>query len=169
MRLLDEKGRIFGKVSIIDVLIVVILLGVAGWFGYAMFGKNLHKDVAERERTIEITVVTTGIRPTTAEAIKKSTRMFEFKTGAYIGDLVGVRIEPAEVWTVSADGRLLRMKTEDRVDAYVTIRGQARIGEDVIIMNGVEVRVGTSIGLKSKMAVFTGYITDMNLEAGGTP
>jgi len=168
LRFLDEKGRVFGRISIVDILIVAILLGTAGWFAYAMFGKNLRADVAARERPIEITVVVMGIRPTTAEAIRNSTKMFEFKTGAYIGNVVGVRTEPADIWFITSDGRWVRSKANDRVDAYVTIRGNARFGEDVITMNGVEVRVGTSIGLKSKMAVFMGHIMTMNLEVGGT-
>jgi len=169
LKLFDEKGRIFGKISIIDLLLVILVLAGIAWFGYAMLGKNLRQETAAREKPIEITVVVTGIRPGTAEAIKNSTKMFEFKTGAYVGDVVGVKTEPSKGWSVAPDGSWLRLPTEDKVDAYVTIRGNARFGEDVITMNGVEVRVGTTIGLKSKLSVFTGNICSMNLEPGGTP
>jgi hypothetical protein len=169
LRLLDEKGRLFGKISIIDLMVVAVILGVLVWFGYAKFGRDLGEDVASREQPIEITVIITGIRPTTAQAIEESTSFFEFKTGAKIGELVSVTTEPSDVWEILDDGRWIKMHDPDRVDAYVTIRGNARIGEDTITMNGVEARVGTSIGLKSKMAQVQGHIFTMNLDPEVSP
>src|SRR5690606_19921070 len=66
VRVLDDKGRIFGKLSIIDLLIIVVLVSLAGWFGYAMLRRNLRQDVAQRQQETEIVVVVSGIRPTTA-------------------------------------------------------------------------------------------------------
>lgn len=167
VKFIDDKGRVFGKISIVDLAVIfVVILGIL-WFGYSMWFKNLNKDVTSREKEIEITVLVQGIRPTTADAIKNSTKMFEFKTGAYIGDVVDVTTEPSKGWTVAPDGSWLQMPSPDKVDAYVRIRGTARIGEDVITMNGVEVRIGTSLGLKSQLVSFTGNITEMNLEPAG--
>ena len=40
--MLDEKGRLFGKISIIDLLVIVVIVGAVAWFGYSMFGKNYY-------------------------------------------------------------------------------------------------------------------------------
>lgn len=169
MKVLDEKGRLFGKISIIDLLVIVVIVGVVAWFGYSMFGKNLRTEVSQREEETEIVVVASGMRPTTAEAIAKGGKIFEFKTGACVGEVVGVETEPTVVWLLEGDGRWVQTQSDDKVDAFVTIRGTARIGENVITMNGVEIRVGGSIGLKTKFATFQGYIMNMDLDLGGTP
>lgn len=169
MRILDEKGRIFGKINIIDLVVIIVLVAAAVWFGYSMLGKNLQQDVTERQQETEITVVTSGIRVTTAEAIAKGGKAFEFKTGAHIGEIVDVKTEPARVWLVQGNGKWVQTESEDRVDAFVTIRGTARIGENVITMNGVEIRVGGSIGLKTKFAAFESHVMLMDLDLGGTP
>jgi len=134
-----------------------------------MFGKNLRTNVAQREEETEFVLVAAGMRPTTAEAIAKGGKVFEFKTGALIGEIAGVRTEPTDIWLLEGDGRWVRTQAKDRVDAYVTVRGTARIGENVITMNGVEIRVGGSLGLKTKFATFQGYVMQMDLELGGTP
>ncbi|MBP8620946.1 MAG: DUF4330 domain-containing protein [Firmicutes bacterium] len=169
MKVLDEKGRLFGKISIIDLLVIVVIVGAVAWFGYSMFGKNLRTEVSQREEETEIVVVASGMRPTTAEAIAKGGKIFEFKTGACVGEVVGVETEPAVVWLLEGDGRWVQTQSDDKVDAFVTIRGTARVGENVITMNGVEIRVGGSIGLKTKFATFQGYIMNMDLDLGGTP
>ncbi len=165
--ILDHKGRIFGKISIIDLLIIMAVVSLAVWFGYSMFGKNLHRDVADRQEESEIVVVVSAIRPFTAEAIAKSQRVFEFKTGAYMGEVLGVETEPVSLWLVEGDGKWVRTESGDRVDAFVKIKGTVRIGEDVITMNGVEIRVGGSLSLKTKFAAFQGYVMFMDLDLGG--
>ncbi|HHY16559.1 MAG TPA: DUF4330 domain-containing protein [Firmicutes bacterium] len=169
MRFLDEKGRIFGRVSIIDFAVIIVLVAGAVWFGYSMFARNLKTDVAARQQDTEIVVVTTGIRSTTGEAIAKGGKIFEFKTGACIGEITDVKVEPTHVWLVEGDGKWVMTESKDRVDAFVTIHGTARIGENVITMNGVEIRVGGSLSLKTKFAAFQGYVMTMDLELGGTP
>lgn len=167
MRVLDDKGRVFGKISIIDLLMIIVLISLAVWFGYSMFGRNLHQDAAQRQQETEIVVVVSGIRPTTAEAIAKGGKIFEFKTGALVGEVVGVTTGPSKLWLVEGDGRWVQFESQDRVDAFVTIRGTARIGEDVITMNGVEIRVGASLGLKTKFAQFQAHVMLMDLDLGG--
>ncbi len=167
MGFLDEKGRIFGKVSLIDLAVVLVLVGAAVWFGYSMFGKNLKSEVAAREQETEIVVVTTGIRTTTAEAIAKGGRIFEFKTGACIGEVVSVSTEPAVVTLIEGGGKWVQMESPDRVNAFVTIKGIARLGENVITMSGVEIRVGGSLNLQTKFCVFQGHVMTMDLGLGG--
>ena len=78
------------RISIIDLLVIVVIVGAVAWFGYSMFGKNLRTEVSQREEETEIVVVASGMRPTTAEAIAKGGKIFEFKTGACVGEVVGV-------------------------------------------------------------------------------
>ncbi len=166
MKFVDEKGRIFGKVSIIDFSVIIILVLAVVWFGYSMLVKNLKNDVEARQEETEFVVVTSNIRNRTAEAIAKSDKIFEFKTGACIGEVVGVTTEPAYIWLVEGDGRWSQTQANDRVDAYVTIKGVARIGDNVITVSGVEIRVGGGLSLQTKYSAFQGFVTDMDLNLG---
>jgi hypothetical protein len=166
LRFLDEKGRVFGKISIIDLVIVIVLLTAGGWFAYAKFGKNLGQDIAARERSIEFTIVVATIRPATVEALTKGGKAFEFKTGAALGTVTKVTTEPSEVWTINEDGKWLKTTDTNRLDAYVTVAGTARESESTITVNGVEIRVGLSIGITTKWAQVNGYVLTVNLPEG---
>lgn len=166
MRFLDERGRVFGKISIVDFLIILVLIAGAAWFAYAKFGRDLGAEIAAREEPARYTIIVPTIRPTTAEALAKGGKVFEFKTGAEIGTIKDVRVEPADIWSLQPDGRYLQAKTQDRVDAYVTVEAKARVGENTITVNGVEVRVGTSIGVTTKWAQVNGHILTLELLGG---
>lgn len=166
MRFLDEKGRLFGKISIIDfIVIVVVIVGVA-WFGYARFGRNLGAEIEARQEPVRYAIVIPAIRPTTADALEKGGKVFEFKTGTEIGTIRGVSTAPAEVYTLNQDGTLFKSVTEERVDTIIEIDATATVGDNVITVNGVEVRVGTSIGVTTKWAQVSGYIMTLDILEG---
>ncbi len=167
MRLLDERGRVFGRFNIVDLVIVLVLIVAGIWFAYAKFGRDLGSEIASREQPIEYCIVVMGIRPTTADALKKGGKAFEFKTGAEIGTITDVKVEPADIWTISDKGTWIRTQTDDRVDAFIQVKATARVGENVITVNGVEIRVGTTIGFTTKWAQVNGNIMTMDLPGGG--
>ncbi|MDI6893217.1 MAG: DUF4330 domain-containing protein [Bacillota bacterium] len=165
--MLDKKGRLFGKISVVDLAIIIILLAVAARFAYAELGARVGRSIAEREHTIEVTFLVPAIRPTTVDAIRQSKAVFEFKTGAYVGDVVKVETEPADVLLLLGQEVWAQVQSPNRVNALVTVRGRARIGENVITMGGVEIRVGASVGLKSKWAAFQSNVLTINTEVAG--
>ena len=166
MRFLDDRGRVLGKFNIVDLVIVLVLVAVGTWFAYARFGRDLKAEMAAREQPIEYCIVVMGVRPTTAEALQKGGKAFEFKTGAEIGAIKDVTVEPAYIWTVTDKGTWVRTQTDERVDAFVYLEATARLGENVITVNGVEIRVGASIGFTTKWAQANGNIMTMNLLGG---
>lgn len=165
--LLDKRGRFLGRFSIIDMLLVLIVLVVAVRFGYARFGARLQQSISEREQVIEVTFIVPAIRDTTVDALRQSKAMFEFKTGGYIGDVVKVTAEPADVLFLSGEGVWSQMKSPNRFDALVTVRGKARMGENVITMGGVEIRVGATVGLKSKWVACNSNVLTINTQVAG--
>ena len=168
MRFLDEKGRILGKVSIVDLVIVLVVVSAGAWFAYAKFSKNLAQDIAAREQPLEYTILIPAIRPTTAEAFHKGDKVFEFKTGAAVGTITAVEVKPAEVWTINEDGKWVLTRDSGRVDAYVKVLGTSRVGENNITVNGVEIRVGLSISVTTKWVQASGNVLTMTL-LEGTP
>ncbi len=50
MRFLDEKGRIFGKISVLDLAIILVLIVGVAWFGYAKFGRDLGQEISGEGR-----------------------------------------------------------------------------------------------------------------------
>ena len=165
MRFLDERGRVLGKFNIVDLVIVLVLVAVGTWFAYARFGRDLKAEMAAREQPIEYCIVVMGVRPTTAEALKKGGKAFEFKTGAR-----SARSKTLQLSLHISGQSQTRVhgctQTDERVDAFVYLEATARVGENVITVNGVEIRVGASIGFTTKWAQANGNIMTMNLLGG---
>lgn len=167
MKLLDDKGRLFGRISVVDFSVVLLLVVALGWFAYSRFVVNLRRNLEEKTVPCEVTVLVPAVRSPTVEALRKSEAMFEFKTNAYVGTVSSVREEPAKVWFLNNDGRWVETVTSDRSDVYVVLKASVRVSDNVITANGVELRVGQSINLKSKWVSVSGYIYWLEFPEGG--
>ena len=68
---INEKGKLFGKISIIDI-VVVIGIAIAVWGLYAKYTAPAAKEIATEDQTIEYTVKVKGVRQGTVDALTRS-------------------------------------------------------------------------------------------------
>ena len=56
MKIIDEKGRLFGKLNLIDLLVIVLIIAVIAAVAWKLVGKQAAETVADTGRTITYTV-----------------------------------------------------------------------------------------------------------------
>lgn len=136
--LIDEKGRLFGKLNLIDLgvlLIVVILV-----FGF------LYKDKAagtESEgRTVILQVVSPAQYPGVGENIKVGDILVA--SGAPTSArITAVEVKPANWVAANGSGQMVLSQNPFRKDVYVTIEGKTtQVTPGEITMAGQKVRSG---------------------------
>ena len=52
MKIIDEKGRLFGKLNLIDLLVIVLLIAAVAAVAWKLVGKKAAETVADTGRTI---------------------------------------------------------------------------------------------------------------------
>ncbi|MCL6561353.1 MAG: DUF4330 domain-containing protein, partial [Firmicutes bacterium] len=119
MRFLDEKGRIFGIINIIDAAIVLVALIIAAGAAY----KFLRPAAITPPTPIEFTVRIPAVPPESASVIKVGDRMV---AGAnYIPLTVkNVTAEPALTTETDAAGHKVLARDPYFKDILVTLQGK---------------------------------------------
>ena len=130
-KFIDEKGRIGGRVSIIDalVIVVVVILIVAV---YSRF--NVIETPALAPVTYEVTysIFIPTVRETNANLLRPGDAVFSTDTGVNIGRITHVEISPAINPEVTLDGTMVMAEFHERVNVMITLVTQASISEDRI-------------------------------------
>ena len=136
--MLDEKGRLFGKVSIVDLAIIfIVVLLVAGY---------LYRDRAAgtptEAKTVVVKVVCNGVYPGTENSIKVGDHLVA-SGGLTNVKITDIRVEQAN-WTVeTADGQINLTTNPFRKDIYLTLEGKtSQITPAEITFAGQKCRVG---------------------------
>ncbi len=115
-----KNGKVFGKINIIDLLIVVVFLGViAGIF--VRFGSTDNSGFGNK-CTFDYVVMVDNVREYTVQGLEKKGEVFAEKTNVKIGEIIDVTVEPCKDDEITFDGNREFFERPDRFTAYVTVR-----------------------------------------------
>lgn len=128
--ILDSKGKIFGKVSIVDV-VVVLLIAAAVIGAYFRFSGSNAEVVANDEEffyTIEIN----NIRAENKDLLLKSVGTpfkLSGKINSTMGELVDVTVVAAESEMILNDGTVIRAEVPERYDVTLKLKVLGKVNE----------------------------------------
>lgn len=147
MSIIDNKGRIFGLINIIDLLVILLILAVVGRFAI----KAQQKPAGVEAKNIEVVLLVKEVRDATADVIKEGDIVRETKTNMVLGKVTKVDIRPSDTLVNTADGRVVNYPNPILKDVYVTFIGSGTAGENAIVVGNTEMRVGTILNVKTNV------------------
>ena len=151
--MIDNKGKLFGKISIVDLLIVLLVVVAIGAAVFK-FGFSAHKDVNEAGSKIEYVVKVEGVRDFTVNSIKEGAELYDDESDALIGTVKGIEVKESMDYALKNDGTTVYTSKPDRYDVYLTVESDARI------LNGAYFAGGTKeIGAFSGFKVYSQYFS----------
>lgn len=165
MKIIDEKGRLFGKLNIIDLLVILLIAAIAVAAVMKFTGAdtaNDHYD-ASLNRNIEYTVICRVVyNPIVAEAKKEVGNQLmaggELVEGCFIK---AVDVEPHYDTYVDNEGKMQKQLSEDYSDVVFTIAGEAPFVNNAYKVGTQEVRVARSHIVKTLTFEMTGTVTTL--------
>ena len=156
--ILDNKGRFFGKLSVIDLLVVVLLVAVAGALAFRFTSSGMSRG---NNCTVSYTVMIEGVRGFTVPNYEIGLECYDKQKKEYIGKITGVSSEPLEYYQPQLDGSLVLTSRPDDYRVFVTIEAEARETDNAYLINGVyELKVGSQINLNTKLTDVAATIYD---------
>lgn len=163
MKVIDERGRLFGRINIIDLLIVALLVGGLSYVGVKRMQRGVPQAVAATEQQLSVTVRFQAVTQAMVNAVREGDRFYHTQTNDFLGEVVRIEARPAEIVAPMPDGRFYETTSEQRVDLYVTVRGRGRVAENGVLLGRSEVRIGSELPMKSQLAAGKPYIVDIDL------
>ena len=90
--------------------------------------------------------------------------MKETKTNAVLGKVTNVEIVPSETLVETADGRVVVYPNPVYKDMYITLQGTGSAGENAIVLGSNEIRIGTTLQLKTNMYSVTSTVMSIDVQ-----
>lgn len=127
---IDDKGKLFGKISIIDLfvilVVVVAIVGSVIAFTKVKSGEVLteNKAILSQNSTLdklELRLRLAEVRAMTKDAIHIGDGVYTKDTGKFLGEVVGVETEPAKRIITGYDGKALEAEVPERMDVIMIV------------------------------------------------
>jgi len=164
MPLIDEKGRLWGRVNLINALVVLVLIVAAVAGAYKLL--LVEKQGLVETQVLLVTFEVAGVRQPSVDAVNIGERVSGYEAQIYLGDVAAKQVEPHRVPVATADGRILMAEVPGVFDLYIVVRAQAVVGPNAITVGGREAKIGLQLPLTGRLFSFKALIVGIE-EASG--
>ncbi len=157
--MIDEKGKLFGKVNLLDLLLILILIVAIGAASFIFLNRGTGSKTVSVDFTFEIK----NKEAKYFDNLIVGESVTDGATGAYIGEIIAFEKKAARVM-VQADDELKFAEPEGRYDGYVTVRSQASVEYPDLTVENLKIKIGRSVAFRSETLAMHGYIIDVNCD-----
>lgn len=153
MKIIDRNGRLFGKISVIDLLVIAVVIVMAA----ALYVKNNHKDITSTSvanTPITYQVLVSGVRNYVADAVREGDLLYDqvYSSGGTLGTITTIEELPSGKLAEFKDGTVDIVPVEDGVNLLLTVEGSGLISEGRYLLNRVY-----ALGINSSRSYYTKY------------
>ena len=147
--MIDDKGRVKGRISIIDIILVVALLVLSAGFAYRNLSPRLAPIVNPTD-VFYVTITQTRLRHFVTDAIDVGDVVFRQHERNPIGRVTHIELRPAFDYMLKTDGTVVLAEMEDRHTIFITVEAMGSITERGFFINGNDhVAPGSHMALTS--------------------
>jgi hypothetical protein len=143
---LDDRGRLWGRVNIIDLVVILIVAVVLLGAGY----KLLKAKPAAQVATVRFEVLAPSVLPQAAREIHQGDRLVA-GNNLMPDKITSVQVKPAELGLSTADGTRVRARDPYLKDVYVWVQGRAPVSGGTVTMADQQIRAGANFILKTRL------------------
>ncbi len=168
MSLIDQKGRLWGRINVIDLGAVVIIM--AALIGIFLLPGKQAGGVVQigpgETLGVEVDMIARGVSGRSLEPFQQPKADLIIRNQPY-GQVEVVQVEDVtrEIPLVFPDGEVRAFPTPDayRLDLVFTLRGEGRTTEDGIILGNNKVKIGVPLEIETFDYNIRGTVMDVRV------
>ena len=156
MKLIDQKGRLFGKFNIVDLIVLLLIVALVAAVVIKKTSPRLNvltEENAPKEQYCYMTVVAQSVVPEAGEQFEKDMKAGEHPIAnneVTPAEIVSVKSNPATIVSPNAEGELVVTEHPIWKDVEVVVRQKVNPKNPIIKVANQEARVGIFIIVKTQ-------------------
>lgn len=141
MKVVDDKGKFFGFINIIDLLLVLFLVA-AVYFAVVVVFKKGSVVVFSQDKNIRVKFMVQDITPDVSKFFRKGDVVKRRETQGRIGVINKVKITPAQSIEPNDQGIMIESTKPNRRDVFFEVETKGRQNADIVATGSEILRVG---------------------------
>ncbi|MDD2422372.1 MAG: DUF4330 domain-containing protein [Heliobacteriaceae bacterium] len=158
MRLVDEKGRLFGLINPLDLIILVAVIALV--IGLATKTKTIVQTTAVE---IQFEVLSKRVHPEYAANLNPTDPLLG--PAGFLDDakIVAFRTVPSRTSQANAEGQLVPAEDPHYLDVHTLIKGTSRSATADFKIGGQEIKTGREYWLKTQFIQLLGTVENVQV------
>jgi hypothetical protein len=151
MKLINDKGKLFGIINVVDLLVLLAVCLVVAGVGWRILGPKISQAAAPTTK-VTITMRVRGAHPRQLNEMLKHVPSQLVSGNEFVGgaNLIKVESEPYVVQIPTDDGKMVDATDPTRIDIIFTIEAKVPTGGAATKIGTQEVRAGRDFTVKTR-------------------
>ncbi len=158
-KIIDQKGKVFGLINVIDLSVILILLSFAPliFIGYKIIGQTKEKEMRDK-KSVTIKIKLAEVEPEFISIVSKGD-VERDSLGNKIGELIAISsIKPSKVWVIVDNKMLATIDHPVKKDIIVDVRVSCTKNKGVLYYKSDPVKIGNAIVLSTDIYNLSGLV-----------
>ena len=166
MKLLNGKGKLFGIINLIDLLVVLALLGAAAalFVTFALPSSDASPQTENIVYTVRVRGVFNRVRAFIDKGLASSSQLMGPEGLIDDARVLSYYYEPYTQLSPTRDGRLIEIELSERCDVVFTLEATIPSGAAPIMVDTQPIRIGINHTVRTPSFEFLGSIESLSLE-----
>ena len=165
--IIDRQGRVAGKVSLIDIALLLIIIGLIIGFGYRKLSSRVEQIITS-DTKFYVTFAIEPVRDFSLEAISEGDIFYKQHEQQPMGKVVSLRVEQAKEVIKHPDGKPTYAPMEQKYCLFMTLECAGNVSGRGYFVNGnLQVSEGGDLIIQSNMVVCGARIERISENLGG--
>lgn len=165
MKVINEKGKLFGVINIVDLLVLLAAIAVVAGVGYKLFAPKI-ADVTAKQVELTMVVRVRGATPFLQDEVERNSQVGKklVSGNSYVNaEIVDMTVEDYVQQVTTADGRIVDALDGTKKDLVFTVKTTVPDGTPSPSIGTQEVRAGRTFILKTNDFETTGNIDSVDI------
>lgn len=141
MGLIDQKGRLFGIINLID-LVVLLMVVVLAFGTYAKMAARAQQNQQVVLQEIEMDMFIKDVMPFALESFAVGDIVKDANSKTVLGTISAIRSEPYREPVVDPQGNYVMKEVPNKLNIILTVAGKAQVNNNSIKIQKDDVLVG---------------------------
>ncbi len=164
MKIIDEKGKLFRVINIIDLVVVLAIIAIA-FVGVYKTSVMKKVNVLDNKKAYQMQILIKSVLPEMVEQVASGDTFLEDSSNNVLGQIKKVEANVTKNEVQTSDGRVVVAEVKNRRDVILTVNGEGMF-DDVkgLTFGNKDWQAGGAIVIKSNKVKFLGNIYKIELK-----
>lgn len=161
MSWIDEKGKLWGRINLIDLVLILIVIAALAFAGFKFLGKGEVQIINTEKQNVTVTIFTNGVYPFIKDQMNKGDVIRLTTNNAVFGTIEDLQIKSGFGLIATADGRWIEANTPNKFSIDIVLSGQATKSGETLSIAGTNLLIGSEVSIKGSNYTLKGLISDV--------
>ena len=166
MKIIDEKGRLFGKISVIDIIVIVFVIVVSALCIYKYVSRDKEEDIKRENEKLVVTFLAEEVPQYVTETLKEGKKVKDSEQRTTIGTVANYNVGPSISYATTFQGDYVKTTKEGYNSVEVTIDGLGYFEDTGVRIGSQLFLVGKYITVEIGEGVYWGRISSIKTIGG---